>query len=153
MTARTFAAICGGLYVALGVMGFVPALWDRPSAGPWLGIRVFYASLFGVFVVNIILSMVHLTIGLWGTMSANNKYSSLVFARASCLVFLVLGIAGLVPINEVRTVWGTAPLYGGYNPYVYLGTAAVALIFSIWPGYTLTAVGVQETMNPHRTSA
>ena len=81
MTARTFAAICGTLYIALGVAGFVPALWERPS-GPSLNINVFYASLLGIFMVNIILSMMHLTIGLWAAMSANNKYSSLVFARA-----------------------------------------------------------------------
>ena len=153
MTARTFAAICGGLYLALGVMGFVPLLWDRPPGGPGLKVSVFHASLFGVFVVNIILSMVHLVIGLWGTMAANNKYSSLVFARAGCIVFALLGIAGLMPMNDVKTLWGSMPVYGGYNPYVYLGSAVIALIFAIRPGYTLTAVGVSETMNPHRTSA
>ena len=153
MTARTFAAICGGLYLALGVMGFVPALWDRPPAASSLSVRVFHASLFGVFVVNIILSMVHLVIGLWGTMAANNKYSSLIFVRAGCIVFAILGIVGLIPVDDLRTLWGTMPIYGAYNSYLYLGSAVAALIFSIWPGYTLTAVGVSETMNPHRTSA
>lgn len=150
ITARTFAALCGGLYLALGVFGFVPALWERPPPGPWLSIRVFYASLFGVFIVNIILSMMHLVIGLWGTMAANNRYSSLIFARAGCIVFTLLAIAGFIPYNEIRTLWGTTPLYG-YNAWLHLGTALIALFFSFRPGYNLTAVGVQEEMNPHRS--
>jgi hypothetical protein len=149
MTARTFAAICGGLYLALGLLGFVPALWERPPAGPPVSIRVFYGSLFGIFAINIILNMINLVIGLWGTMAANNRYSSLVFARAGCVVFALLGIAAIVPDNHVRTLWGTAPLSGGYNEWLYLGTALLALIFAIRPGYTLTAVGVQEAINPH----
>jgi hypothetical protein len=59
MTARSFAAVCGVLYLCLGLIGFVPALWERPPSAPPLSIRVFYASLFGVFVVNIVLSMMH----------------------------------------------------------------------------------------------
>lgn len=149
MTARTFAAIVGGLYLALGLLGFVPALWERPPAGPPVTIKVFYGSLFGIFAINIIVNMIHLVIGLWGTMAANNRYSSLVFARAGCVVLALLGIAAIMPNNEVRTLWGTAPLSGGYNEWLYLATALIALIFAIRPGYVLTHVGVQEAMNPH----
>jgi hypothetical protein len=148
MTARTFAAVFGGLYLALGIMGFIPALWERPPSGPGLSIRVFYGSLFGIFVVNIMLSMIHLVIGLWGTMAANNRYSALVFARAGGVVFAVLGIAGLIPMDHIRTLWGTTPLYG-YNAWLHIGTAIVALLFSIRPGYSITQVGMQETNNPH----
>ncbi|MDB5863367.1 MAG: conserved rane protein of unknown function [Betaproteobacteria bacterium] len=149
MTARTYAALFGGAYLALGILGFVPALWERPPSGPALSIRVFYASLFGVFVVNIMLSMVHMVVGLWGVMSANNRYSALIFARGSCVVFLLLGVAGLVPVSAIRTLWGTVPLHGLYNSWVYLGTALIALFFSIRPGYTLTQIGVAESINPH----
>jgi hypothetical protein len=148
MTARTFAALCGALYVALGVAGFVPALWERPPADPTLSIRVFHASLFGVFVTNIILTMTHGVIGLWGAMAANNKYSALVFARAGTIIFLLMGIAGLIPIDVVKNVYGTAPLYGN-NVWLHLATAAVGLFFSLRPGYTLSDVGTQEQMNPH----
>lgn len=148
MTARTFAAICGTLYIILGLAGFVPALWERPAGGPPLTIKVFYASLLGIFMVNIILSMMHLTIGLWAAMAANNKYSSLVFARAGCIMFLLLGIAGLIPVKEVQTLFGTVPLHGN-NAWLHLGTAAIALIFAIWPGYQLSQVGVKEEINPH----
>ena len=81
MTARTYAAIFGGLFLVIGLLGFVPMLWGRAPGGPGLRINVFHASLFGVLAVNIILNMVHMVIGLWGVMSANNRYSSLIFAR------------------------------------------------------------------------
>lgn len=151
MTARTFAALCGALYIGLGVAGFVPAFWEPAARGPALSVKVFYGSLFGVFLVNIILSMMHLTMGLWAAMSANNKYSSLVFARAGTLIFLAMGVAGLIPVHEVQTLYGTAPLLGN-NVWLHLGTAAVGVIFSFWPGYQITTIGLKEEMNPHLPS-
>ena len=148
MTARTYAALCGAIYLALGFAGFVPGLWDKPPSSPTLSIRVFHASLFGVFTVNLILSMTHLVIGLWGAMAANNRYSALIFTRAGTILFLLMGIAGLIPVGVVQTVYGLAPL-GGNNAWLYLICAIVGAFFSFRPGYQLTQVGVQETMNPH----
>ena len=148
MTARTYAAIFGALYLALGVAGFVPPLWERPGPAPALSVRVFHASLFGIFTVNIIVSMMHLVLGLWGAMSANNRYSALVFARAGSILFLLMGIVGLIPIGVVNTLYGVAPLHG-YNAWLYLVTAVIGAIFAFRPGYQLTQVGVKETMNPH----
>ncbi|HYC43844.1 MAG TPA: DUF4383 domain-containing protein [Burkholderiales bacterium] len=148
MTARTLAALCGALYLALGVAGFVPPLWERPPSSPPIAVRVFYATLFNVLHVNIILSMMHLTLGLWAAMSANDKYSSVVFARAATIVFLLMGVAGLIPVREVQTLFGTTPLFG-YNAWLYLGTALVTLIFAIRPGYELTQIGLKEQLNPH----
>jgi hypothetical protein len=149
MTARTFAAAFGGLYLVIGLLGFVPGLWGRPPSSPHLSINVFHASLFGIVAVNIILSMIHLVIGLWGVMAANNRYSALIFARAGCGVFFVLGITAIIPVNAIRTWGGTVPLSGGYNEWLYLISAAIALYFAIRPGYALTQIGVQESINPH----
>lgn len=151
MTARTFAALCGVLYIGLGIAGFVPALWERPAGGQGLSVKVFYASLFGIFFVNIILTMMHLTLGLWAAMSANNKYSSLIFARAGTLVFVAMAVAGLIPVPEIQTLYGTVPLHGN-NVWLHLGTAAVGVIFAFRPGYEITQIGLKEEMNPHLPS-
>jgi Domain of unknown function (DUF4383) len=148
VNARTFAGLCGALYLALGIAGFVPALWERPPAGPPLTVRVFHAVLFDVFVVNIVLSMIHLVIGLWGVMAANSKYSALVYVRAATAIFLVLAIAGFIPVDVVRTAYGTTPLHG-YNAWLHLATAVLALFYAIKPGYQLTQVGLKEELNPH----
>ncbi len=81
-------------------------------------------------------------------MAANNRHSSLAFARAGCIILAVLGIAGLVPVNEVRTAFGTMPLYGN-NVWLHLGTAALGLYFAIRPGYHLSSIGQREEINPH----
>ena len=152
MTARTFAALCGVLYIGFGIAGFVPALWERPAGGaPGLSVRVFYASLLGIFTVNILLTMMHLTIGLWAAMAANNKYSSLIFARGGTIIFLLMGIAGLIPIKEIQTLWGTVPLFGN-NVWLHLATAAVGVIFAFRPGYEITQIGLKEEINPHMPS-
>ncbi|MGZ5118189.1 MAG: DUF4383 domain-containing protein [Burkholderiales bacterium] len=152
MTARNFAAVCGALYLSLGLMGFVPALWERPPSAPLLIIRVFHGSLFGLFVVNIVLSMIHVVIGLWAAMAANNRYSALTFTQVAAGIFGALGVAGLMPIAPVKTAYGTLPLYG-YNAWLHLATAAVALYFAIRPGYRLRHIDIRQTINPHRTSA
>ena len=149
MTARTYASVFGGLFLALGLLGFVPGLWESPPRGPALRISVFHASLFGVVAVNIILSMVHLVIGLWGVMSANNRYSALIYARAGSAVLAIMGIAAIIPVDAIRSAGGTMPLSGGYNEWVYLVSAAIGLIFAIRPGYALTQIGVSESINPH----
>ena len=151
MTARTYAALCGAVYLALGIAGFVPWLWERPPADPTLSIRVFHASLLGVFVVNIITSMTHLVIGLWGAMAANNRYSALAMTRGATILFLLLGIAGLIPAHVINNVYGTAPLYAN-NVWLHLITGAVGIFVSFRPGYSLTDVGVKEEMNPHMPS-
>ena len=148
MTARTYAALFGALYLAFGVAGFVPAFWERPPSDPTMSIRVFHASLFGIFVVNIISSMAHLVIGLWGAMAANNRYSGLVFTRGATILFLLMAIVGLVPINVVSNLYGTLPLYG-HNVWLHLASGLIGLIFSFRPGYTLTDVGTQGEINPH----
>lgn len=148
MTARTYAAVFGGLYLVLGICGFIPALWERPAGGPRLSVSVFHASLLGILNVNLVLTMVHGVIGLWGVMAANSRYPSVVFARAGGVLLLAMGIAGLIPVGVVQTVYGLAPLHG-WNALLYLVSGAIGLFFALRPGYTLTAVGVQAEMNPH----
>ncbi|HYH42522.1 MAG TPA: DUF4383 domain-containing protein [Burkholderiales bacterium] len=148
MTARTYAALFGAIYLAFGIAGFVPAFWERPPADSTMSIRVFHASLFGLFVVNIISSMAHLVIGLWGAMAANNRYSALAFTRGATILFLLMGIVGLIPIPVVKSLYGTLPLYGN-NVWLHFASAAIGVFFSFRPGYALTDVGTQAEMNPH----
>ncbi len=151
MTARTYAALFGALYLVFGIAGFVPAFWERAPADPTMSIRVFYASLFGIFTVNIISSMAHLVIGLWGAMAANNRYSGLVFARGGTILFLLMAIVGLIPAHVVSNLYGTLPLHGN-NVWLHLVSGLIGVYFSFRPGYTLTDVGTQAEINPHMSN-
>jgi hypothetical protein len=148
MTARTYAALVGGIFLALGIAGFAPMLWEKAAPSPRLSVKVFYASILGIFTVNLILSMVHLVIGLWGVMAANNRYSALAFTRAGTVLLLLMGILGLIPVRVVQTVYGLVPLHGN-NAWLYLICGAIGIFFSFRPGYVLTQVGVRGEMNPH----
>ena len=59
MTARTYASVFGGLFLALGLLGFVPALWESAPSGPPLRVNVFHASLFGLFASAYVMRMRH----------------------------------------------------------------------------------------------
>jgi hypothetical protein len=127
---QSFAAFAGALYLILGLAGFVPPLWDRPPAhAPALQVTTFHASLFGFFTVNVAVSAIHLALGLWGNIAAESRHASLIFARAGAVIFVTLGVAGLIPIQAVSTLYGTVPL-SGYNAWLYLATGLVAMVFA-----------------------
>jgi hypothetical protein len=67
MTPRNFALIIGIVYLAAGVLGFVPALLrPAPDSAPHVGITAFYGYMLGLFAVNLLHNAVHLAIGAWG---------------------------------------------------------------------------------------
>ena len=78
------------------------------------------------------------------------QYDGEAFLEPGNIVSVVLGDSSKrsIPIDQVKTLYGTTPLYGN-NARLHLGSAAIALIFAIWPGYQLTQVGVKEEINPH----
>jgi hypothetical protein len=52
----------------------------------------------------------------------------------------------------VKTAYGTLPLDGN-NAWLHLASALMALYFAFRSGYRLTHIGMQQMINPHRTSA
>jgi hypothetical protein len=62
-----------------------------------------------------------------------------------------MGIAGLIPVNEIQTLYGTVPLHGN-NVWLHLGSAAIGVIFAFRPGYEITQIGLKEEINPHMPS-
>ena len=73
---------------------------------------------------------------------------ALAFTRGATILFIVMGIVGLIPIAVVKNLYGTLPLYGN-NVWLHFASAAIGVFFSFRPGYNLTDVGTQAEMNPH----
>ncbi|HEY9450203.1 MAG TPA: DUF4383 domain-containing protein [Gemmatimonadaceae bacterium] len=100
------AMIFGWILIALGILGFVTSP-DGMSPDPDTAARVF-----GIFPINIIRSVLHLTLGIWGLASSQWDYSSRQFARVGGVIFVALAIygifspsfAGLFPIGG-NDVW------------------------------------------------
>jgi hypothetical protein len=69
MAARYFALILGIFYLLIGVMGLIPGLIQPPAYDPGVVIDVLHGRLLGIFPVNIVHTLVHLAVGIWGDCS------------------------------------------------------------------------------------
>jgi hypothetical protein len=131
MNARHFALIAGAIYVVVAVAGFIPALLQpvHPDAPP-VHVDALHGRLFGLFPVNILHTLVHLAIGLWGLAAARGLAGSILYARALAVIYAALALMGLLPV--LNTLFGLVPLYG-HDVWLHAGTAAVAAFFGWSP--------------------
>ncbi|HEY9450394.1 MAG TPA: DUF4383 domain-containing protein [Gemmatimonadaceae bacterium] len=91
--------ICGWVLIALGILGFITSP-EGMSPNPDTA-----AQLFRIFPVNIVLSVLHLTWGVFGLAASQWHYSSRNFARITGVVYVILAIWGIV-----------APTFAGLFP-------------------------------------
>ena len=111
MGARYFALILGIIYLLVGLMGFVPAFLQAPPPdAPNLTLDALYGYLIGIFPVNILHTIVHLAVGLWGIIAYRSFDASRTFARSIAVIFGLLTIMGLIP--GLNTTFGLIPLHG-----------------------------------------
>jgi hypothetical protein len=93
-TAQKISIVLGVVYVAVGILGFIPALVTR-STEPGHGL------LLGIFAVNAIHNVVHLAAGallIWAGLSADRAVT---VGKALALVFAALVVVSFVaPIAE-----------------------------------------------------
>ena len=144
MRTRYFALVLGIIYLLVGVVGFVPAalspMGAAPAEGSALAVDAFSGRLLGLFPVNVLHSLVHLLIGIWGVVAYNNFDRARVFARGLAVIYSVLAVMGLIP--RLDTVFGLVPLYG-HDVWLHALTAIVAAYFG-WGS-------VERTIEEHRT--
>lgn len=127
MNVRNFALVLGVVYALVGVLGFIPGLLREPGpAAPELAVTAGYGYLLGLFPVNILHTLVHLAVGVWGIAAYKSMGASKVFARSVAILFGVLTILGLIP--GLRTLFGLLPLHG-HDIWLHALTAAVAAYF------------------------
>lgn len=127
MSSATFALVAGIAYLGAGVLGFLPLfLTPPPVDAPETQFTFLYGYLFGLFPVNIALSVIHLVSGLLGVSTAAGSRSQKHYARAMAIFYGVLAVMGLLP--EFKTFFGLMPLYGN-DVWLHAGTAAIAAYF------------------------
>lgn len=111
MATRWFARFAGAGYLALGMLGLIPVLHTAwPVDAPDLATENAYGYLFGIFPKNLLLTLVHLAVGLWGIAAAHSLGSARTFARGVALLYGALALMGLIP--KLNTVFGLMPLFG-----------------------------------------
>jgi hypothetical protein len=131
MRAEPFALFVGIAYASLGLLGLLPAaLMPPPADAPPVQFAIRYGYLFHVFPVNVLLSAVHIALGVWGIAAWRRLTGPLTFARALALIGIVLAVLGLFP--GANTLFGWMPLWGN-DIWLHAGTATVAAYFVLHP--------------------
>jgi hypothetical protein len=127
MTTRNFVLTIGGLYLLIGLLGFFPALVSAPPPGvASVTSDSAYGYLLGLFPVNALLNLIHLTIGIWGIGAYRNLSKSITFSRGLAITFGVLTVMGLIP--ALNTTFGLIPLFG-HHVWLHAVSAAIAAYF------------------------
>ena len=126
MTVKTFAFVAGIVFLAFGVLGFVPQMLSAPSDAAALRITAYFGYLFGLFPVNFIDNLAHLAVGAWGIAAARSVGGARAYAKTLTAVFAAVAVLGM--FAQTKTLFGMAPIHG-YDVWLYAGTAIVAAFF------------------------
>lgn len=125
MGKRTFALILGIVYLLVGVLGLIPSLITS-VVHDGVAINTLEGNLLGIFPVNIVHTLVHLIIGIWGIMAYRSYDASRTFAKVVGVLFLILFLMGVVP--GLNTMFGMAPLMGA-DVWLHLLTGLAGVYF------------------------
>jgi hypothetical protein len=127
MKTSTFALLAGIAYLGAGLLGLVPAmLMPPPPEAPPASFGLLYGYLLGLFPMNIVLTALHLGIGVWGIAAWRGAANATSFARALAMLYGALAVMGMIPL--LNTVFGWIPIHGN-NVWLHAATAALAAYF------------------------
>src|SRR3954468_1388238 len=108
---RTFALVFGIVFLAVGVLGFVPGFVHTPAAGTHnVTMTQNYGDLLGLFPINLLHNCVHILFRLWGVLAYRSLGGSVTYFRTVAIIYAVLTVLGLIP--NFDTTFGLIPIYG-----------------------------------------
>jgi hypothetical protein len=127
--ARTAALVIGGLFLIVGVLGFIP--------GPTIGYDTMQfaghhtdARLLGLFEVSVLHNIVHLLLGVAGLVLSRTVTTARLYLFGGAAVYLVLWAYGL--IIDVNSAANFIPLNRADN-VLHLGLAVLMILLG-WIG-------------------
>jgi hypothetical protein len=129
MRIGTFALFIGIAYLSAGLLGLIPAALNPPPPdAPPMRFTDLYGYLGGVFPVNVLHSVVHVVIGVWGLAAwhGHSLRNLKLYARTLAVLYGLLAVMGLIP--GLNTVFGLLPLHG-HDVWLHAVTAAIAAYF------------------------
>jgi hypothetical protein len=140
MNSRSFARVIGIMFIAIGLLGFVPALKTPPPlSAPHLAVEGGYGLLLGLFPVNWLHNLVHLAVGGIALSSSRTTGDARRFARGLTFFYGALAVMGIIP--GLNSMFGITPLFG-HDIWLHAGTAAVAAYFGF--GQRMEAMETRE---------
>ena len=112
---RAVAKVVGVLFIVAALYGFVDAGFAMDST-----------PLLGVFPVNALLNLVHLTLGIWGYAASRADTPSGHFARWAGVIFIAMGATGFA----IENPFDLLPL-GDANRFLHVGVGVVLLAIGL----------------------
>lgn len=142
MSLRQFALVAGGVYVLIGVLGFMPAMSPplHADTAP-LAVDSDYSSLLGLFPVHVLHNFMHLALGIWGVITYAHLMSARLYARSVAIMYGALAFTGLFP--EISPTSVLIPL-SSVIVCLYALTALAAIYFGFLLPETVIAIHTPE---------
>jgi hypothetical protein len=126
---RWLALVFGIAFVAAGLAGFVPVFTHpMPAEAPHLHVEAAYGLLIGLYPVNLVHSLFHLTVGLLGLAAFVRPSFALRYVRGFAIVLAGLTVMGLLP--GLDTLFGLVPLFS-HDVWLH-GIEALAAAYVGW---------------------
>lgn len=120
---KTLALIFGLVFLAVGILGFVPSMVQPPTMHPEVGMN--HGLLLGYFPVNTAHNIVHILFGLWGLAASRSFGGARGYFQAVGIIYVLLAILGLIGATE--TTFGLIPIYG-YDVWLHAALGIIGLI-------------------------
>lgn len=139
-----FALIVGIIFLLVGVAGFIPNLVTPPAADPeavGLGLTNGYGYLMGLFPINVLHNVVHLSVGILGILGSISLGSARLFSGVLALFYGALAILGLFPATQ--STLGLVPIFGN-DVWLHALTAAIATYFGFFATPNLAELGEES---------
>jgi hypothetical protein len=115
-TVQTVAFVFGAIYLAAGILGFLPFLGGSYTQTS--------SALLGLFSVNLLHNLVHVVIGIAGLAAASSLANSRRFCQVVGVILLLLGVIG-IPLPSPLGLLNI----GGLDIALHLVTGAVLAYF------------------------
>jgi hypothetical protein len=125
MRIQTFALLYGIVFLAVGVIGFIPGLTPA-HVHPNLSVQANSGMELGLFPVNVLHNIVHILFGVWGLVASRSVDGPRTYARVVAVIYALLTVLGLIPATN--TAFGLVPIYG-HDVWLHAALAAVAAYF------------------------
>jgi hypothetical protein len=144
-TGQYFALITGIVFIALGVLGFIPGLQHPINAiETYDGIEIQLGYLFGIFPINPPLNFVYLIAGILGLVGAIGLGGSRIYGRSLFFFFGILAAFGFLP--GFNTFFGLMPLLGS-DVLLHLIVSALGFYFGFIDSPGLLEIASQAPEN------
>jgi hypothetical protein len=115
-TVQMVALAFGAIYLAAGVLGFLPFLGGSYT--------MTNSALLGLFNINLLHNLVHIVIGIAGLAAGASLANSRMFCQVAGVVLLLLGVLGVFVANPLGLLY-----IGGLDIALHLVSGAVLAYF------------------------